>query len=80
MYKVAIGYNADFGYAAWISDCVDKREKTVKGNSIRQVLRNIHEAIAEDEQKKRRFPLERESASHRSIITQAAPDPFFDGA
>ena len=62
LYQVNIGFNPDYGYAAVVMDIRDKRSKGIKGNSIRQLCRNIHEAICADDQKKRHFPLERESA------------------
>ena len=61
LYSVEIGFNPDFGYAAAVFDVRDKRTKGIKGNSIRQLCRNLHEAICEDDQSKRNFPLEREA-------------------
>ena len=61
MYQVDIGFSAERGYAAIIKDVIGRKTKGVKGNSIRQLMRRVSEAIAEDEQKKRRFPLESEA-------------------
>lgn len=61
MYQVDIGFSAERGYAAVIKDVIGRKTKGVKGNSIRQLMRRVSEAIAEDEQKKRRFPLESEA-------------------
>ena len=60
LFKVAIGFDPDRGYAAVVHDCLDNKEKGIKGNSIRQLCRRIHEAICQEEQHKRRFPLEHE--------------------
>ena len=61
LYDVSIGFNPDYGYAAVVFDVQDKKQKGIKGNSIRQLCRNLHEAICADEQHNRRFPLEREA-------------------
>ena len=60
LYRIDIGFSHDRGYAASISDIQGQRVKGIKGNSIRQLCRRIHEAVCDDEQKKRHFPLESE--------------------
>lgn len=76
LYQVTIGFNSEYGYAAAVMDLRDKRVKGIKGNSIRQLCRNLHELICEDDQKKRNFPLEREAPV---IITPESNDPLFNG-
>jgi hypothetical protein len=66
MFRVDIGYNADKGYGATVLDVRRNMIKGIKGNSIRQLLRNIASVIAEEEQKQRHFPVESEP---RLIIT-----------
>ena len=61
MFKIAVGFDPDRGYAAVVHDNLDNKEKGIKGNSIRQLMRRVAEAVCEEEQKKRRFPLEREA-------------------
>lgn len=70
MYRADIGFEPGRGYAAALRDVSQNRLKGIKANSIRQLMRRISEAICEDEQKKRRFPLEHEAPV---IIT---PDQF----
>lgn len=60
MYRIDIGFNPEKGYAAAIYDVKGERHKGIKANSIRQLCRRIHEAVCDDEQKKRHFPLEHE--------------------
>ena len=79
MYQVDIGFAPGRGYAAVIKDVMDKRVKTIRANSIRELCRHVHEAVCEDEQKKRRFPLEHEAQSVQQIITPESGDPFFNG-
>ena len=79
MYRTDIGFDPDYGYAAVIFDVRDKKQKGIKANSIRELCRRIHEAICEDEQKKRRFPLEREASSAPTILTPEGGDPLFNG-
>lgn len=66
LYRIDIGFDPEKGYAAVIADIKGERQKGVKGSSIRQLCRRIHEAVCDDESKKRHFPLEHER-SH--IIT-----------
>lgn len=75
MYRIDIGFDPERGYGAAIFDPIDGKQKGIKAANIRQLCRSIHEAICEDEQKKRRFPLERETGGH--IITKGQ-DPLFD--
>lgn len=75
MYRIDIGFDPDRGYAAAIFDPIDRKSKGIKASNIRQLCRRLHEAICEDEQKKRRFPLEREAGG--SIITKGQ-DPLFN--
>lgn len=77
LYRIDIGFDQERGYAAAILDPNDKKSKGVKASNIRQLCRRIHEAICEDEQKKRRFPLESEARSVSSIITPGN-DPMFN--
>ena len=60
MFKIAIGFDEGRGYAAVLHDCLDMKEKGIKGNSIRQLMRRVSQELCEEEQKKRRFPLEHE--------------------
>ena len=71
MFRVDIGFNPDKGYGATVLDVANNRMKGIKGNSMRQLLRRVHEVVAEEEQKKRRFPLESEAA--KTIITPGDP-------
>ena len=66
LFRVDIAYDPERGYAAVLTDVPMKRQKGIKGNSIRQLLRRVHEEVAKEEQQKRRFPLEQEP---RLIIT-----------
>lgn len=66
LYRIDIGFSKERGYAAAITDVAGERQRGIKANSIRQLCRRLHEVICEDDQKKRRFPLEHER-SH--IIT-----------
>jgi hypothetical protein len=77
MFRIDIGFSPTRGYAASILDVIDNKTKGVKGNSIRQLMRQVHEAVAEEEQRKRRFPLEHEASSAPSIITPDNGDPLF---
>lgn len=77
LYRIDIGFDPERGYAAAILDINDKKSKGVKANSMRQLCRHIHEAVCEDESKKRRFPLESEAQSVSSIITPGN-DPMFN--
>lgn len=61
LYRIDIGFDPEHGYAAAILDLQDAKSKGVKASNIRQLCRRIHEAVCEDDQKKRRFPLERET-------------------
>lgn len=79
MFRIDIGFSEGRGYAATVLDVANNRIKGIKGHSIRQLLRRVHEVVAEEEQKKRRFPLESEPASTRSIITPESNDPLFNG-
>lgn len=67
MFRVDIGFNADKGYGATVLDVTENKIKGIKGSSIRQLLRNISAVVAEEEQKKRRFPME--SGGPKLIIT-----------
>lgn len=77
MFRIDIAFDPDRGYAAVVLDVRNKREKGIKGNSIRQLLRRVHEVVAEEEQKMRRFPLEHERGAAPSIITPGNGDPLF---
>lgn len=77
MYRIDIGFDQARGYAAAIYDPLDRKAKGIKASNIRQLCRRIHEAICEDEQKKRRFPLESEAQSVQTIIAPGQ-DPLFD--
>lgn len=61
LYRIDIGFDPDRGYAAVILDVRGDRQKGIKGNSIRNLCRNVHKAICDEDQKARRFPLEAES-------------------
>lgn len=60
LYRIDIAFDPEKGYGALIADLNGQRQKGIKGASIRQLCRRIHESICEDEQLKRRFPLEHE--------------------
>lgn len=66
LFRVDIGFDPDRGYAAVITDVRQNRQKGIKGNSIRNLCRNVHQVICEEDQKARHFPLE---AEHPRIIT-----------
>ena len=66
LFRLDIGYDPERGYAAVLVDVKNQRMKGIKGNSVRQLMRNISSVVAEEEQKMRSFPLEQESR----IITQ----------
>lgn len=78
MYRIDIGFDRERGYGAAIFDVLDKKTKGCKANSMRQLCRQIHESVCEDEAKKRRFPLESEARSAPSIITPETKDPLFN--
>lgn len=82
LYRVDIGLDQERGYGAVVcaigpENKVVKR-KGIKANSIRQLCRRIHEAVCEDDQMRRRFPLETEAQSVPSIITPGNGDPLFN--
>ena len=66
MFRIDVGYNADKGYGATVLDVANDRIRGIKANSIRNLLRSISKVVADEEQKKRRFPLEQEGM--RSMI------------
>jgi hypothetical protein len=70
MFRIDIGFDPERGYAAVLSDVRGERVKGVKGNSIRNLMRNVSSQICTAEQQMRRFPLEHERSK---IIT---PDGF----
>ena len=76
LYRIDIGFDQERGYAAAILDLQDKKTKGLKASSIRQLCRQIHEAVCQDEQRKRRFPLESEAQSVSTLITPGNGDPF----
>lgn len=61
MFQIDIGFSAEKGYAAVVKDVIGRKTKGIKGNSIRQLMRRVAEAVAEEDQRKRRFPLESEA-------------------
>ncbi len=70
MFRIDIGFDPERGYAAVLTDVLGERMKGIKGNSIRNLMRNVSQQICEEEQRRRRFPLEHE---RNRIIT---PDGF----
>lgn len=76
MFRIDVGYNPELGYAAVVLDGLDKKQKGVKGNSIRQLMRRVSDAVCEEEQRKRRFPLEQDAPV---LITPESGDPLFKG-
>lgn len=60
MYRLEIGWSPTKGYGAVLVDIAGKKMKGIKGNSIRALMRNCSQVIAEEDQKRRRFPLEHE--------------------
>jgi hypothetical protein len=58
MFRIDLGFNPDKGYGATVLDVQENKIKGVKGHSIRGLMRNISAVIAEEDQKKRRFPTE----------------------
>ena len=77
LFRIDIGFDPERGYAALLQDPRNQRQKGIRGNSIRQLLRRVHEEVALEEQKMRRFPLEHERDAQKSIITPGDGDPFF---
>src|SRR5262245_17826041 len=77
LFRVDIGFDPERGYGAVLIDPKHGRQKGIKGNSIRQLLRRVSEEIANEEQKMRRFPLEHEREATKSIITPNDGDPLF---
>ena len=67
LFRVDFGFDPERGYAAAVIDAQAGKTKGIRGNSMRQLCRNVHEAICEAESKRRRFPLEHEEPSR--IIT-----------
>jgi hypothetical protein len=61
MFQIDIGFSSEKGYAAVVKDVIDKKSKGIKANSIRQLMRRVSDAVATEEQRKRRFPLESEA-------------------
>jgi hypothetical protein len=61
MFRAEIGFDPQRGYAAVLTDIQGGRMKGVKGNSIRNLMRNLSGQICELEQHMRRFPLESEA-------------------
>jgi hypothetical protein len=70
LFRVDYGFDPERGYAAAIFDAQANRVKGIRANSIRQLSRLCHEAICEQENNRRRFPLEMEKQdSSPRIIT-----------
>lgn len=67
LFRVDYGFDPERGYAAAIIDAQAKATKGIRGNSLRQLCRNVHAALCEAESKRRRFPLEQDEPSR--IIT-----------
>lgn len=70
LFRIDIAFDPERGYAALLTDVRGERQKGVKGNSIRNLMRNVSQQICEEDQKQRRFPMEHERSR---IIT---PDGF----
>ena len=68
LFRIDIGLDPARGYAAVVHDIGLARMKGIKGNSIRNLMRSLTQEVCEEEQRKRRFPLESEQ-SKSSIIT-----------
>lgn len=60
MFRIDVGFDPDRGYAAVLTDVLNERMKGIKGNSIRNLMRNVARQICDEEQRQRRFPLEHE--------------------
>jgi hypothetical protein len=60
LFRIDVGFDPDRGYAAVITDVLGERQKGIKGNSIRNLMRNVNQQVCETEQVHRRFPLEHE--------------------
>jgi hypothetical protein len=60
MFRIDIGFDADRGYAAVLLDVPAEKQKGIKANNIRHLMRLVGQEICEAEQKSRRFPLEHE--------------------
>ncbi len=69
LFRVDYGFDPERGYAASIIDAQSNKMKGIRANSIRQLSRLCHEAICEQESKRRRFPLEFQRAEPPRIIT-----------
>ena len=61
MFRTDIGYDPGRGYAAVVLYVYLKREKHIKAKSIRELCREISKAICDEENRKRRFPLEQDA-------------------
>ena len=60
LFRVDYGFDPERGYGAAIIDAQSNKTKGIRANSMRQLSRLCHEAICEQENKRRRFPLEME--------------------
>ena len=69
LFRVDYGFDPERGYAAAIMDAQANAVKGIRAHSMRQLARNVHEAICEAESKRRRFPLEQETSDPPRIIT-----------
>jgi hypothetical protein len=60
LFRIDIGYQPGRGYAAVVFDVQLGRQKTIRGNSVRQLMRHVHSAVADEIDRKKNFPLENE--------------------
>lgn len=60
LYHIDVAFDTERGFAATLTDVGLRRMKGIKGHSIRQLMRRVSQEVCDDEQKKRRFPLEHE--------------------
>jgi hypothetical protein len=68
LFRIDYGFDPERGYAAAIFDAQAGKSKGIRANSMRQLSRRCHEAICEQENLRRRFPLEMEKASPPVIL------------
>jgi len=67
MFRIDVGFNPERGYGAALLDVQSNQQKGIRAGNIRQLMRLLGQAICDQEQRSRRFPLEKEEPSR--IIT-----------
>lgn len=69
MFRIDVGFDPERGYAAAVLDVPNERHKGIKASNIRQLMRSVAQAVCDEEQRQRRFPLEHERGEPSRIIT-----------